>query len=69
MSKRMALALKGLRAGEIGFTRFAVETREDWDKLAGRMFTDFSRKGLPAGITLAAPAALRRRAMIGSSLV
>jgi hypothetical protein len=51
MSKRMALALKGFRAGEIGFTRFAAETREDWDKLAGKWFTVFSRKGIPCGIT------------------
>jgi DNA-directed RNA polymerase specialized sigma24 family protein len=47
MATRMAAALRALRAGEITFAQFEQRTREDWNKLAGKMYR---RWKLPPGV-------------------
>jgi DNA-directed RNA polymerase specialized sigma24 family protein len=48
MSKRLEAALLALHHKETTFTRFARDTREDWDRLSGKMF---GRWQLPAGVS------------------
>lgn len=47
MATRMAAALRALREKEITFAQFEQRTREDWNKLAGKMYR---RWKLPPGV-------------------